>query len=323
MAIHNVIIIWSGPAWHTASIYAARANLKPLMFEWFLAWGVAAGWQLTTTTDVENFPWFPDGIDGTELMNLMRQQSLNAGTHIVTETIEKVDLNRELYDGNLMVRSQTWIEYITKTLIIATGATAKKLDVLWVEQYRNKWISGCAVCDWALPFFRNMHLVVVWWWDVAMEEAIHLSKFGSQITIIVRTDTLRASKIMIERAQSNPKIQFLYWTEIQEVYGNDKLIQGIKIKNNQSGMLTDLSCWGLFFAIGHVPNTHFLVWQLVLDDIWYIITLPWSTQTSIPWVYAAGDVQDKKYRQAVTSAGTGCMAALEAEHRLNNETAQT
>lgn len=322
MIKQQVIIIGSGPAGHTAAIYSARANLKPLMFEWRLAGGIAAGWQLTTTTEVENFPGFPDGIDGGELMTRMRQQSLNSGTTILTETIESVDFDRSAHDGLIMVTSQTGISYLTQALIIATGATAKKLHIPWVDQYRNRGISWCAVCDGALPMFRNKHLVVVGGGDVAMEEANHLSKFASQVTIIVRSGTLKASQAMITRSQNNPAIKFLYWTEVTEVYGNDKLLQGLKLINNQTQESSNLECGWLFFAIGHVPNTTFLGWQIQTDELGYIITKPWSTQTSVDGVYACGDVQDKKYRQAITSAGTGCMSALEAEHRIQSHTPQ-
>ena len=318
--VQQLIIIWWWPAGHTAAIYAGRANLHPLMFEWFLAWWISAWWQLTTTTEVENFPWFPDGIDGTELMNRMRKQSLNSGATILTETVESVDLDRSAHEWYIMIKSQTGQTYLTQTLIIATGATAKKLDVPGVNTYRNKGISWCAVCDGALPMFRNKHLIVVWWGDVAMEEANHLSKFASEVSILVRSDTLRASKTMINRTQSNPKIKFLYWTQVQEVYGDDKIISGIQIINSQTQQSSKLSCGWLFFAIWHTPNTNFLNGQLQLDESWYIITQPGTTQTSVDGVYACGDVQDKIYRQAITSAATGCMASLQAEHRIQSHT---
>jgi thioredoxin reductase (NADPH) len=319
MASHyDMIIIWSGPAWHTAAIYAGRANLHPVMFEWFLAWGIAAGGQLTTTTEVENFPGFPDGIDGVELMDRMRQQSLNSGTTIITETIQSVDLDRSAHEGLIQVTSQTGLFYLSKTLVLATGATAKKLDVPGVDHYRNKGISWCAVCDGALPMFRNKHLVVVGGGDVAMEEANHLSKFASEVTVVIRSDKLRASQAMVTRVQSNPKIHFLYRTQVLEVIGDGAVIQWLRLINSQTQQVTTLQCGGLFFAIGHTPNTAFLNNQVACDEHGYIITTPWSTQTSVEGVYACGDVQDKKFRQAITSAGTGCMAALEAEHRLQN-----
>lgn len=305
--MEKLIIIWSGPAWHTAAIYAARANLEPLMFEWFLAGWVAAWWQLTTTTVVENFPGFPDGIDGTQLMTNMRQQSLNSWTRIETKTVDKVDLSQNPF------KVFVWNEvFETKSLIIATGATAKRLGIPGEDKYRQKWISACAVCDWWLPMFRNKHLVIVWWWDVAMEEAMHLSHFAQKVTLLVRRDTLRASKAMQGKVMNNPKIDIMRNTEAIEVLGDD-FLKWVKIINNQTNEDTNLECWWLFYAIWHTPNTRFLEWQLELDETGYIKTKDWSVETSVKWVFAAGDVQDKKYRQAITSAWTGCMAALDAE----------
>ena len=311
-SIENVIIIGWWPAWHTAAIYAARARLEPLMFEWFMAGGLPAGGQLMTTTEVENFPWFPDGITGPDLMHHMREQSKKNGTRIEAKTVDSVDLSSHPF--TVTVGKNT---YQTKTLIISTGATAKKLDVPGVEEYRNKGISGCAVCDGALPIFRDKHLAVIWWGDVALEEAMHLAKYGSKVSVFVRRNVLRASKVMQDRALSNPKIEFHRFTELKEVHG-DKIISWLTVTNNQTGEEQKVDVWGLFFAIGHTPNTWFLDGQLETDDTWYIITTPWTASTMVPWVYAAGDVQDKKYRQAVTSAGVGCMAALEAEHFLQS-----
>lgn len=311
--IENLIIIWSWPAGHTAAIYAARADLKPLMFEWFLAGGIAAGGQLTTTTEVENFPGFPTGIQGPELMENMRKQSLHNGTRIVTKTVDKVDLSVRPF--KVMVWDDT---YETQSLIIATGATAKKLDIPGVKEYWMRGISGCAVCDGALPIFRNKVLAVIGGGDVAMEEATHLAKFASKVLILIRRGKgdLRASRAMQERVFANEKIEFLEYSEAVEVLGNGKLISGLKIANNQTGIISEVEVWGLFFAIGHTPNTTFLDGQIALDDAHYIITTPWTTKTSVEGVFAAGDVQDHIYRQAVTSAGTGCMAALEAEKFL-------
>lgn len=336
--IENLIIIGSGPAGHTAAIYAARANLNPLMFEWFLAGGVAAGGQLTTTTEVENFPGFPTGIQGPELMENMRQQSLNAGTRIITKTVDKVDLSKsESSFFKVMVGNDT---YETKSIIIATGATAKKLDVPGVKEYRMRGISGCAICDGALPIFRNKVIAVVGGGDVAIEEATHMSHFGSKVILLIRRGKgdLRASKAMQERLFANPKIEIMEYTEVTEVLGNGKLITGLKIIKNlptgqagQTGIVSELEVWGLFFAIGHIPNTGFLDNQIQLDETGYIITKPGTTKTvdpakftgkvscgveTFPGVFAAGDVADKVYRQAITSAGTGCMAALEAEKFL-------
>lgn len=311
--IKNLIIIGSGPAGHTAAIYAARANLEPLMFEWFLAGGIAAGGQLTTTTDVENFPWFPTGIQGPELMQRMRAQSIHNGTEIITKTVDRVDLSVQPY--KVYVGKDI---YETKTIIIATGATAKKLDVPGVDDYRMNGISWCAVCDGALPIFRDKRLAVVGGGDVAMEEALYLTKFASEVVVLVRKwpNGLKASKAMQERALNHEKINFMFYTEVQEAHGEDMLTY-LSIVNNQMQEVSALEVWGLFFAIGHTPNTGFLDGQVALDETGYIITTPGTTKTSVPGVFAAGDIQDHIYRQAVTSAGTGCMAALEAERFLS------
>ena len=337
MTTHTLIIIGSGPAGHTAAIYAARANLQPLLFEWWMAGGVAAWGQLTTTTEVENFPGFPTGIMGPVLMQSMRAQSIHAGTDIRTQTITRVDFDRTKYDGLLLVATELQ-EYLTKSLIISTGATAKKLDVPGVDTYRNKGISGCAVCDGGLPLFRQQLLVIVGGGDVAMEEALYLSKFASSVVILVRSERLRASATMIQRVLDHPLITIMYHTEVVEVLGQN-LVTGVSLIDRMTGQISHLSCGGVFFAIGHRPNTDFLKkwsistnsiinWlpgfkktdetRLKLDETGYIVTQPGSTQTSVPGVFAAGDVQDKIYRQAITSAGSGCMAALDAEHRLGS-----
>lgn len=310
--VENLIIIWSGPAGHTAAIYAARANLSPLMFEWWMAGGIAAGGQLTTTTEVENFPGFPTGVQWPELMDNMRKQSLHNGTRIVTKTVDKVDLSKsESKFFKVWVGSDV---YETKAIIIATGATAKKLDIPGVKEYWMRGISGCAVCDGALPIFRDKPLVVIWGGDVAMEEAMHLAKFGSQVTVLLRGSkaSMKASKAMQDRAFANPKISFMEHTEATAVRGEQLLTQ-VDIVNNQTQEVSTIPANGLFFAIGHTPNTGFLDGQVQIDEIWYIITEKGTTKTSIEGVFAAGDVQDHIYRQAITSAGTGCMAALEAE----------
>ncbi len=308
--MEKVVIIGSGPAGHTAAIYTAKAMLDPLMFEWFMAGGVAAWGQLTTTTIIENFPGRPDGVDGTQLMMNMRQQSLNSWARIETKTVDKVDLSSQpfkVFTGNDMIE--------TKSLIIATWATAKRMWLPWEEKYRGKWVSACAICDGGLPIFRDKHIVVIGGGDAAMEEAIHLTHFASKVTILVRRDELRASKIMQKRVMDNSKIEILRNTQATEIVG-EALLSWLKIINNKTKQESLLQAAGLFYAIGHNPNTEFLQWQLDLDEDGYIITKPWTTQTNIPWVFAAGDVQDKKYRQAITSAGTGCMAALEAEKFL-------
>ncbi len=307
--MENLIIIGSGPAGHTAAIYAARARLNPLMFEGMFAAGVAAGGQLTTTTEVENYPGFLE-IPGPALMDKMRSQSLRCGARIATETVDKVDLSQRPF--------KVWAgdqEYQANALIVSTGAAAKRMRLPGEENLWQKGISACAVCDGALPFFRDKVLAVVGGGDSAVEEAAYLTKFASKVLMIVRRDVLRAAKVMQERAKNNPKIKILFNTIPLEVLGEGS-VSGLKIKNVLTQAETTLSVGGLFYAIGHLPNTAFLEGQLELDETGYIKTKPGSTKTSVEGVFAAGDVQDKVYRQAVTSAGTGCMAALDAEHFL-------
>nr|POF03557.1 thioredoxin reductase 2 [Quercus suber] len=315
----RLCIIGSGPAAHTAAIYASRAELKPILFEGWMANGIAPGGQLTTTTDVENFPGFPDGINGIELMDHCRKQSLRFGTQILTETVNKVDFSTTPF--KVFTDSKA---VIADSIIVATGAVAKRLDFPGSGEgpggFWNRGISACAVCDGAAPIFRNKPLAVIGGGDSAMEEATFLTKYGSIVYIIHRRDTFRASKIMQQRALTNPKIQILWNSVVVGAYGdkntNNRILGGLKVKNVLSGEVSDLKVSGLFFAIGHEPATKFLDGQLELDSGGYVVTRPGSTLTSVPGVFAAGDVQDKKYRQAVTAAGTGCMAALEAEHYL-------
>ncbi len=308
--VENVVIVGSGPAGHTAAIYAARARLEPLMFEGFMAGGVAPGGQLTTTTDVENYPGFPHGIDGQQLMAEMRQQSLNCGARIETKTVERVDLGTRPFqvftDGEPVQ---------ARTLIVATGATAKRMGVPGEERLWTKGISACAVCDGGLPIFRDQHLVVIGGGDTACEEATYLSKFGSRVSMLVRRDEMRASKVMQERVIANNKIEVVWQTLLEEALGKESL-DGVRVREKTSGEERVLAARGLFYAIGHVPNTEFLGGQVELDDTGYIVTRGQSMVTNVEGVYACGDVQDKVYRQAVTAAGTGCMAALEAERWL-------
>jgi thioredoxin reductase (NADPH) len=309
-SVEKVIIIGSGPAGHTAAIYAARANLNPVMFEGFLAGGVAAGGQLTTTTEVENYPGFPEGIDGTELMNRCRTQSERFGTRIFTETVTKIDLSRRPFLVSTDERAMR-----AETLIIATGATAKRLRIAGEERLWQQGISACAVCDGALPIFRNKVLAVIGGGDTAVEEATYLTKFASKVQVIHRRDSLRASAIMAKRLLSNPKVEMI-WDSVAEEALGDNVLSALKVKNLRTNELITLPVGGLFYAIGHIPNTAFLEGQLETDAEGYIVTRPGTTQTSVEGVYAAGDVQDKQWRQAVTAAGTGCMAALEAERFL-------
>jgi len=307
----KVVIIGSGPAGHTAAIYTGRALLEPVMFEGEMAGGVAAGGQLTTTTEVENFPGFPKGISGPELMMAIREQSVNCGARIFTKTVTKVNLDVrpfEIYIGDNVVKSHT--------LIIATGATAKRLGAEGESKFWQMGISACAVCDGALPIFRNKPLFVVGGGDTAVEEAEYLSKYGSSVTLLVRRDELRASKVMQERLFANGKVKVMWHTELEECIGDD-ILTHVKVRNNQSGETQTLEASGLFYAIGHTPNTQFLGDSLEKDEAGYLV-LPnlGDPQSSIEGVFACGDVQDKIYRQAITAAGSGCQAALSAERYL-------
>lgn len=311
--IHNVIIVGSGPAGHTAAIYTARACLEPIMFEGLMAAGVAAGGQLTTTTEVENFPGFPSGISGPELMMNMRMQSENSGAKIFTKTVDKINFDVSPYE--VTVEGKT---FKTKTVIIATGATAKRLGIPGEETYWQKGISACAVCDGALPMFRNQHLVVIGGGDTACEEANFLSKYASKVSLFVRRDELRASKVMQDRTQANEKIEVLWNTEALEAKGENTL-KSLRILNNKTNEESDMEVGGLFYGIGHQPNTDFLDGKISTDDSGYIVVSePGSTKTNLPGVFACGDVQDKIYRQAITAAGSGCMAAMDAEHYISS-----
>jgi len=307
----KVVIIGSGPAGHTAAIYAARANLNPLMFEGFMAGGIAAGGQLTTTTEVENFPGFPNGIDGTELTNLFRAQSEKYGTTIKTETVISVNFNSYPF---LIETDETKVE--AESVIIATGATAKRMNIKGEHDYWQRGISACAVCDGALPIYRNKPLAVIGGGDSAIEEASHLTKFGSKVYLIHRREKLRASQIMQKRALQNPKIEILWNSEVLEAKGGAGGLSSILINDTVTNLKKDLDVGGLFYAIGHKPNTEIFQGILNLDEQGYIITIPGTTKTNIPGIFASGDVQDKNYRQAITAAGSGCMAALEAERWL-------
>ena len=305
----QVVIIGSGPAGHTAAIYAARANLHPLMFEGYTAGGIPGG-QLMTTTEVENYPGFPDGIQGPELMEAFRKQSVRFKTRLVTEDVTKVDLSKRPF----LVESAGQ-KVSTQSIIIATGATAKRLQLPGESKLWNKGISACAVCDGALPIFRNKPLAVVGGGDSAAEESSFLTKFASKVFLVHRRKELRASKIMQERVLKNPKIEVIWNTVLSDVLGHDA-VSGVRLKDVDSGTERDLPVGGLFYAIGFTPNTSLFTGQLAMDREGYLITQPGSAKTSVPGVFACGDVQDKRYRQAVTAAGSGCMAAIDCERWL-------
>ncbi|MFH1360763.1 MAG: thioredoxin-disulfide reductase [Candidatus Omnitrophota bacterium] len=311
--MEHVVIIGSGPAAHTAAIYCARAKLSPLLFEGYIAGGVAAGGQLTVTTDVENFPGFPEGIQGPELMKRMREQSIKCGTRIETKTIDKADLTKQPFK---IFFGKESIE--TKAVIIATGATAKRLNLPGEERLWQKGISACAICDGGLPIFRDQHVVVVGGGDTAAEESIYLTKFAKKVSVLHRRDQLRASKTMQEKVLSNKKIEVVWNTIPVEAIG-EKFLQGVKVRNVKTNEEKVIEASGLFYAIGHQPNTHFLAKQVEMDPNGYIVTQPPSTKTNVEGVFACGDVQDKIYRQAVTAAGSGCRAALDAERYLNEK----
>jgi thioredoxin reductase (NADPH) len=310
--MENLVIIGSGPAAHTAAIYAARAKLNPLVYEGLFAGGVAAGGQLTTTTEVENYPGFPEGISGPDLMVKFREQAVKCGARVRTLTVEKVELKKlpfKIYADEETVEA--------KAIIIATGATAKRLNIAGEDKLWQKGISACAVCDGALPIFRNKVLAVIGGGDTAAEEATFLTKFASKVVLLVRRRELRASKAMQERVLHNKKIEILWNTEALEA-GGEPALKTLRVVNNQTKKESLLEVGGLFYAIGHQPNTTFLDGQIHLDDSGYIKVKPGTTQTNIPGVFACGDVQDKIYRQAITAAGSGCMAALDAERYLSH-----
>lgn len=314
METKKVVIIGSGPAGFTAAIYAARANLNPLLFEGFMSGGSPGG-QLMTTTDVENYPGFPDGVMGPELMDLFKKQAERFGTHILSEDVDWVDLNRHPF-----VVHGNGTEVTAHAIIISTGATAKRLEIEGAGdgEFWQKGVSACAVCDGAAPIFRNKPLFVIGGGDSAVEEAIFLTKYASRVYIVHRRDQLRASKIMAERALKHPKVELLWNSAVERVAG-DQVVRSVIVKNLQSGATEEMEAGGLFFAIGHQPNTGFLNGQLETNSVGYIVVEPGSTRTSVKGVFACGDVQDPTYRQAVTAAGSGCMAALDAERWLTEE----
>ncbi|MCB1115436.1 MAG: thioredoxin-disulfide reductase [Chlamydiia bacterium] len=307
----KLVIIGSGPAGFTAAIYAARANLAPLMFEGFFS-GPSGG-QLMTTTEVENFPGFPEGITGPALMEAMKNQALRFGTTILTEDVSSVDLS-----GRPFKVKGGKTEVLADSLIIATGATAKRLEIPGAGEgeFWQKGVTACAVCDGAMPIFRDKELYVIGGGDTAVEEAIFLTKYGSKVTIVHRRDALRASKIMAKHAIEHPKIDILWDTVCTKIDGGD-VVERVTLQNVKTKEEVTKEAAGVFFAIGHTPNTAFLNGQLKTDPQGYLLVKPGSTVTDVAGVFAAGDVQDKVYRQAISAAGSGCMAALDAERWLS------
>ncbi|KAI1324677.1 hypothetical protein F5Y16DRAFT_380518 [Xylariaceae sp. FL0255] len=315
--MHNkVVIIGSGPAAHTAAIYLARAELKPVLYEGFMANGIAAGGQLTTTTDIENFPGFPKGIMGGQLMDDMKAQSERFGTTIISETISKLDLSERPF--KFETEWSPGEVHTADAIILATGASAKRLDLPGEDKYWQQGVSACAVCDGAVPIFRNKPLVVIGGGDSAAEEATFLTKYGSHVTVLVRRDQLRASSIMAKRLLAHPKVTVRFNSKGVEIKGDGKLMTHLVVEDTVTGAQETLEANGLFYAIGHDPATNLVKGQLETDAEGYVITKAGTPTTSIEGVFAAGDVQDKRYRQAITSAGTGCMAAMDAEKFLSD-----
>jgi thioredoxin reductase (NADPH) len=304
--VRDVIILGSGPAGLTAAIYAARAELKPLVLE-----GLQPGGQLTITTDVENYPGFEHGIMGPDLMVIMKKQAARFGTELEQVIVDRVELSgdvKNLYAGDK--------EYRCRTLIISTGATARWLGLESENKLKGYGVSACATCDGF--FFKEKVIAVVGGGDSAVEEATFLTKFGTKVYLIHRRDELRASKAMQTRATANEKLEMVWNSTVAEVLGSPETgLTGVKLKNTKTGELSDLECQGLFIAIGHDPNTKIFEGQLDMDDNGYLVIEAGGTKTNIPGVFAAGDVSDHVYRQAVTAAGMGCMAALDAERYLN------
>jgi thioredoxin reductase (NADPH) len=308
--IENLIIIGSGPAGHCAAVYAARAELQPLMFEGFSVGGLAGG-QLMTTTEVENYPGFPEGITGPKLMEGMREQSKRFGTRLLSQDVDKVDLSQRPF--TVVSEGKT---YRSQALVIATGAVARYLGIPSEKRLLNRGVSACATCDGALPIFRNQRLVVVGGGDTAMEEANFLTRFASEVLVVHRRDSFRASKIMVERARQNPKIRLMTPFAVEEILGTEA-VEGVRLRHLESGTEEQHAAAGVFVAIGHKPNSELFAGQLPMDEVGYLKTRGRSASTEVDGVFACGDVQDHVYRQAITAAGSGCQAAIDAERWLH------
>lgn len=305
--IYDVIIVGSGPAGWTAALYAARANLKVAVFE-----GPQPGGQLMTTTVVENYPGFEEGILGPELMEKFKKQVQRFSVKIISENVTKIECKKQPFT---IYVDKT--KYQSKILILATGASTRWLDIPSETKYRGKGVSSCATCDGF--FFKDKEILVIGGGDTAIEEAIFLTKFAKKVTIVHRRDTLRASKIMQDRAKANKKISFIWNSEIKEVLGDEKKVTGVLLKNIQTTKEIKVSCQGIFVAIGHIPNTELINGQIELDELGYIKVQSGTTQTNIAGVFACGDVIDRHYKQAIVAAGMGCMAAMDAEKFLQEK----
>ena len=309
----KVVIIGSGPAGYTAAIYAARAMLEPILIQ-----GIQAGGQLTITTDVENYPGFADVIQGPWLMEQMQRQAAHVGTKIVTDHVTKLDLSRRPF----RLECDSGDVYLAETVVLATGAQARWLDLPSEQKFKGYGVSACATCDGF--FYKNKEVIVIGGGNTAVEEALFLTNFASKVTIVHRRDAFRAEKILQDRLFKNPKVSVIWDTALEDVVGTDNplKVRSVKLRNVKTGAITERQVDGVFIAIGHTPATELIVGQLELKPSGYVATAPYSTATSVPGVFAAGDVSDDVYRQAVTAAGLGCMAALEAERFLAHHAQQ-